>query len=86
MNPNINLIEAAPDLFFGSMLLSVSYFLFESIWAPIGVHFANNYFESVWGTDGESSLVFMVLCEIALVVIGIYLLYKRGRVQYHDGH
>jgi len=77
LNPNLNLLEAAPDLFFGSMLLSISYFLFGSIWAPIGIHFANNYFESIWSVNGERSMVVMVLCEVFLLVAMFFVYMKK---------
>jgi hypothetical protein len=78
LNPNLNLLEAAPDLFFGSLLLSLCYFVFESIWAPIGIHFSNNYFESLWATNGEFSMLTMVGCEMVLCMI-FFIIYRSKK-------
>ncbi len=44
-NPNLDLLAAAPDLLLGGYALAMSYFVFNSIWAPIGMHFGNNLLE-----------------------------------------
>ena len=44
LNPSIVLWRAAPGLFLGGMCLSLSFFAFQSIWFPLGLHFAWNQF------------------------------------------
>lgn len=77
LNPEINLWEAAPDLFLGSMMLCLIYFIFASIWAPIGLHFANNFFESVWPLQLTPAMPALVAVEGAIVLFLLWILLKK---------
>jgi membrane protease YdiL (CAAX protease family) len=48
-NPEMHLWEAAPNLFLASVLLAFCYVYFQSIYFPIGVHFAWNAFHDSIG-------------------------------------
>lgn len=65
LNPDIDLIETGPALFFAGATLTLLYFRYQSIWLPVGVHFGNNYSGSLleveiddhafFGSDGYAS-------------------------------
>jgi membrane protease YdiL (CAAX protease family) len=74
LNPEIVLLEAAPDLFLGSMMLCLIYFIANSIWAPIGVHFANNFFENVCPLKITISMPVLVAVEGLIVLCLLWVL------------
>jgi membrane protease YdiL (CAAX protease family) len=53
MNPQIQLWIDGPQLAVAGTALSLCYFAFGSIWAPIGMHFANNGLETAFGQSTE---------------------------------
>jgi membrane protease YdiL (CAAX protease family) len=53
LNPNVHLLSDGPGLFLAGYTLSVCYFVFKTIWAPIGMHFANNLIENALGISVE---------------------------------
>lgn len=53
MNPKIDFLQDGLQLWLAGYTLSLCYFCFESIWAPIGMHFANNIIQSLFGMASE---------------------------------
>ena len=76
LNPKIDIVHAGPTLLFAGALLTLLYFRYRTIWVPLGVHFGNNLFGSIfkvgqssdlfWGSDGYTT---------ALLLCGIFLFY-----------
>ena len=75
LNPEINLIETGPTLFFAGALLTIVYFYYEAIWLPIGLHFGNNYltlnnnFDKHWffGNEGYFSTIILAILFIIFI-------------------
>lgn len=53
-NPKTDLLNIGPTLFLAGALLTMTYFYFKTIWAPIGLHFGNNYFNELIKTKSET--------------------------------
>lgn len=76
LNPEIDLITRGLALWAAGSFLTISYFYFENIWVPLGVHFGNNYFSSMvsspldnnsfWGTDGHYSTLILIMLFMVL--------------------
>jgi len=58
LNPKINLIQTGPSLFFAGALLTIVYFYFKTIWLPIGMHFGNNFSNSIISAKFETNSIF----------------------------
>lgn len=58
LNPEINLLVNGPVLFLAGTLLTALYFYYHSIWVPVGLHFANNFFGSYILTSADKHPVF----------------------------
>lgn len=76
LNPELDLVVVGPSLFFAGAMLTMLYFHLRSIWAPIGVHFGNNFFNTaiettsgdpVWGEDGYFTA--LLLATIFLLIV-----------------
>lgn len=71
LNPQIKIIESGLGLFLAGTFLTLSYFLFESIWIPIGLHFGNNVFGNIISLSSDKSFVlpnFELITNIVLIV------------------
>ncbi|MDR2009506.1 MAG: CPBP family intramembrane metalloprotease [Bacteroidales bacterium] len=84
MNPNINLLTEGPSLFFAGALLTILYLYYKNIWLPIGIHFGNNFFNSlvdyplkddIW--FGEEKLISSFVTAI-LFIIFVIKVYKKN--------
>lgn len=70
LNPDIKLLNDGFSLFIaGYTLMSLCYFVFETIWAPIGMHLANNLLNSLLLKKIESNEVTYVLALFLIAVI-----------------
>jgi membrane protease YdiL (CAAX protease family) len=80
LNPAVHLLTEGFGLFLAGYTLSTCYFVFQSIWAPIGMHFANNIIESEFGlANAPPQIINLILLSvIAAVFTGI--LRVRDRV------
>lgn len=77
MNPKIDLLQDGLQLFVAGYALSICYFAFESIWAPIGMHFANNFTQALFGMSTEPrTLAFHI--PLALIAIGLTAVLGRA--------
>lgn len=78
LNPEIDLLISGPGLFFAGALLTILYFVFRTIWLPLGLHFGNNFFGSAievqnaddifLGSDGYLGTLVLALLYLAFVV------------------
>lgn len=79
LNPELNLLESRPALFFAGTMLTLAYFVSKSFWLPLGLHFGNNLLGSVITTtqpdnsffaeDGYvSAMVLLLACLLLLWV------------------
>src|SRR5690606_4895898 len=57
-NPQINLVQTGPTLFFAGALLTILYLHFNTIWLPIGVHFGNNLLNAILSSKLDNDLIF----------------------------
>ena len=90
MNPAINLLHDAPELFLAGVLLTVSYYASRSYWLPLGLHYGNNIFSSLIektnfnaaGNAGFNNELFYrwIVLIIAIVVIFLFWSGKREPV------
>lgn len=81
-NPEIDLWKAWPDLLLGGYSLCMAYFVFNSIWAPIGMHFSNNLLESTLAKAGQPTDVstpFYILGSLILAGLFTFLFLKRNK-------
>ncbi len=84
LNPAIVLWKAAPGLFLGGMLLATSFFVFQSGWFPLGLHFGWNQFNDnlgqmllntdypdnrYWGENGVVPNLFLLIVLWGFVAI-----------------
>lgn len=75
-NPNMKLIEEAPQLFTASLCLSLLYFYSGGIWAPIGMHFSNNYFESLIKIENiQNTKTHSITYVLSLTLIAVFLIF-----------
>jgi membrane protease YdiL (CAAX protease family) len=58
LNPEIHLLKSGPMLFLAGTLLTALYFYYRTIWVPVGLHFANNFFSSITHTHYDGHSVF----------------------------
>lgn len=58
LNPKIDLLKTGVTLFFAGALLTILYFYFKTIWLAIGLHFGNNYLNSILDTKFENDTLF----------------------------
>jgi len=70
MNPKIDLLQDGLQLWVAGYTLSVCYFAFQSIWAAIGMHFANNMIQALFGFSSEPRTwsFSITLCLVALAL------------------
>ncbi|MCB0408403.1 MAG: CPBP family intramembrane metalloprotease [Bdellovibrionales bacterium] len=77
LNPQINLFEHGLELFLAGYTLSLVYFLFNGIWAPIGMHFSNNIVDVLFKQNNinpiENNLSIYTAALAGLAVIFTYL-------------
>lgn len=77
-NPAIDMLKHGLELFLAGYTLSLIYFLFDGIWAPIGMHFSNNILGALLkGENGnpieENTLIYTLsLAILAMVFTIIY--------------
>lgn len=72
LNPEIDLLQTGPTLFFAGAFLTILYFYFKTIWLPIGVHFGNNYLTI--GSDIDNHCLFGKEGYFGAIIIGILFL------------
>lgn len=78
LNPKIDLLQTGPALFFAGALLTILYFYFKTIWLPIGLHFGNNYLNSIIETKFETDPIFGSDGYIgAIVLAGLFLTFVK---------
>lgn len=84
MNPAINFLTAAPNLFLGSLILTSGYFYFKSIYFALGLHFFWNMFGSsavgllglavpsgaFWGQEGTLTNILLAAGSLIFLVLG----------------
>ncbi len=58
LNPQVDLLVSGPTLFFAGAFLTLVYFVYETIWLPIGLHFGNNLFGSMLGVHTGDPIIF----------------------------
>lgn len=82
LNPEINLAQSGPTLFFAGALLTLLYFHFQNIWLPLGIHFGNNYLGTIMDTSSnglffgnEGYINAMVLATLYLYFI--FMMHKK---------
>lgn len=78
MNPDLNILHAAPSLFIGGYALCMAYFAFETIWFPIGMHFSYNVLEKL--TSEPSLPAVATLIEFLLAVVFTVLVGRKGEL------
>mgnify|MGYP000881574188 CR=1 FL=1 len=71
LNPKIDLLKTGPTLFFAGALLTILYFYFKTIWLPIGLHFGNNYLNSIIDTKFETDILFGTEGYVGTIVLAI---------------
>lgn len=77
LNPKIDLLQDGIQLFLAGYSLSVCYFAFDSLWAPIGMHFSNNYIQALFGSSTEPRTIFYTAPLLAVALTLSYFLKKR---------
>src|SRR5690606_3832395 len=58
LNPQVDLFQSGPTLFFAGSLLTILYFYYKTIWLSIGIHFGNNILQSITEWEMESDILF----------------------------
>lgn len=81
MNPKINLLEDGLQLALAGYTLSVCYFAFGDIWAPIGMHFANNSIQAVFGKSTEPRTIVYMGPLIFIAILFTFIVWKRADKQ-----
>lgn len=84
-NPQINLIKHGLDLFLAGYTLSVAYFLFGTIWVPIGMHYSNNMLGALIESNEQSpiegeSLIYTIVV-LAIAIILTFFLVRKTTMQ-----
>lgn len=78
LNPKINLLQTGPSLFFAGALLTIVYFYFKTIWLPIGLHFGNNFSNSIISAKFETNSIFGSDGYIgALILATLFLIFVK---------
>ncbi len=77
MNPKINLLEDGLQLALAGYTLGVCYFAFGSIWAPLGMHFANNSIQAVFGKSTEPRTIAYWGALVLIAILLTVMLWKR---------
>lgn len=78
LNPKIDLFKTGLTLFFAGALLTILYFYFKSIWLPIGLHFGNNYLNSILDTRFETDTLFGDEGYIGTIILaGLFLTFVK---------
>ena len=84
LNPKINLIQTGPSLFFAGALLTIVYFYFKTIWLPIGIHFGNNFSNSIISAKFETNSIFGSEGYIgALILATLFLIFVKLTIDKH---
>lgn len=84
LNPQISLVKTGPTLFFAGALLTIVYFYFGSIWAPIGLHFGNNLANKMLMTKLDDDLFFGndgYFSAILLAALTGYFFWKVNKIE-----
>lgn len=68
LNPKINMLADGAELFIAGYALGACYFVFNSIWAPIGMHLANNSIQALYGQSNEPQ-TFAYLGPLILIAV-----------------
>lgn len=71
LNPKIDLLKTGPALFFAGALLTVLYFYYKSIWAPLGLHFGNNYVSGLTDTGMKTDLWFGEDAYVSALILAL---------------
>lgn len=78
MNPKIDLLHDGLQLALAGYTLSVCYFAFGSIWAPIGIHFANNGIQAIFGQSSEPrTLVYFGSLTLVALIFTFFMFKSR---------
>ncbi len=77
MNPEIKILPAAPGLFLAGYVLGAAYFVFSSLWAPVGIHFVHNVLTSVYphteGTPAHNLGLLLLALPLTAALAGLRL-------------
>lgn len=79
MNPKISLIEDGLQLFIAGYALGACYFAFDSIWAPVGMHFANNSIQAFFGKSTEPRTIVYTGPLVVIAFILTFAIWRRER-------
>ncbi len=76
LNPEIHLLREGLELFLAGYTLCACYFYFGSIWAPIGMHFANNFTEALLKENKappieEHKIIYVVVLALVALVLTV---------------
>jgi membrane protease YdiL (CAAX protease family) len=82
MNPKVNLLDDGFQLALAGYTLSVCYFAFGSIWAPIGMHFANNSIQAVFGKSVEPGTMTYMGPLILIAILFTFIVWRRALKKY----
>lgn len=78
LNPKIDLHKTGATLFFAGALLTILYFYFKTIWLPIGLHFGNNYLNSIIDTKFKTDTLFGEEGYIGTIILaGLFLTFVK---------
>ncbi len=82
LNPQIDLLKDGLQLFVAGYTLSICYFVFDSLWAVIGMHFANNLAQAMFGMPREPrSLFFLIPLGVIALALTMILRWRRQKFQ-----
>ncbi len=80
LNPKFDILNSGLALFFAGFFLTLMYLHYKNIWLPIGLHFGNNYLQSIVESPLEKNLIFGndgYLSAIILAVFVVYFILKK---------
>jgi membrane protease YdiL (CAAX protease family) len=83
LNPEVSLLTNGLYLFIAGYSLSLLFFISESMWAPIGMHFANNYLELLVGKgffnySWDPSMTLLTMTELVVAIILTFQFYRKN--------
>lgn len=81
LNPQIDMLRHGVELFLAGYTLSIAYFLFGSIWAPVGMHYANNLMGLVLKENTLTSPIenHLMIYTLVLGVLAVTLTFQLTR-------
>lgn len=79
LNPEFDIVNSGLALFFAGTLLTIVYFYYENIWLPLGIHFGNNYLQSILTSHLDKNHFFAndgYMSAIILAALSMYFIIK----------